>query len=326
MTRKQLVTLAKTLLGIGLLLLLLRGDTLGELRRIFSNIGAGHIIGLFAISMALNLVGCLKWRLFLGVGAQVGLGRLFSIYLIGRFFSNFLPTMVGGDVARAYLLGRALGSQSRSAVSVIMERATGLVGLMVVVLVSTALNPGLLARPEIALSILGAAIGCGLLLLAFFRPALGLRLAPRLAKLPGLGRLAPRITAFIEKLVAFRHAHRLLVLGLLYSIGFHLLTCLNVYVACLSIGFHPRLLDVMVITPVILLLTMIPVSPNNIGWWEWCFSMLLIGAGGTANEGLAVALVIRAILLLNSLLGGLLFLRERASREPLPAAPPGAPS
>lgn len=316
---RKTLTLLKALLGIGLLVVLLRGDTLSELGALFARIGVRPVVALFTISLVMNLVGSLKWRLFLREGPHVGLPRLYALYLIGRFFSNFLPTMVGGDVARAYLLGRAIQSQSRSAVSVVLERATGLVGLVVVVLVSTALNPDLLAIPVIGLASLAAVGGCACMLLAFFRPALWLRLAPRLAPLPLVGRIAGRITTFLEQLVAFRHAHRILAMSLVYSIFFHFLTCLNVYVASLSIGFQPRFLDVMVITPVILLLTMIPVSPNNIGWWEWCFSMLLAEAGGSASEGLAVALVIRAVYLLTSLLGGLLFLRERGA--PDPAAP-----
>jgi uncharacterized membrane protein YbhN (UPF0104 family) len=109
----------------------------------------------------------------------------------------------------------------------------------------------------------------------------------------------------------FRDQHRLLLLSLLYSFAFHLLAGLNVYVACLSIGLAPPLLDILVITPVILLLVMIPVSPNNLGWWEWCFSVLLMDAGATAAEGLAVALTLRAVTMLVSLVGGLLFLQQR---------------
>jgi glucose uptake protein GlcU len=63
---------------------------------------------------------------------------------------------------------------------------------------------------------------------------------------------------------------------------------------------------------------MIPVSPNNIGWWEWCFSVLLLDAGATAAEGLAVALTLRAATMSVSLLGGLLFLRWRQLDRQLP--------
>jgi glucose uptake protein GlcU len=56
---------------------------------------------------------------------------------------------------------------------------------------------------------------------------------------------------------------------------------------------------------------MIPVSPNIIGWWEWCFSVLLVDAGATIAEGLAVALTMRAVTMAVSVVGGLLFLQQR---------------
>jgi uncharacterized membrane protein YbhN (UPF0104 family) len=109
----------------------------------------------------------------------------------------------------------------------------------------------------------------------------------------------------------FRHRRALLLKSLLFSFAFHFMAAVNVYVACLSIGLAPSFLDILVITPVILLLNLIPVSPNNLGWWEWCFSILLMDAGASAAEGLAVGLTIRAMTLCMSLVGGLLLTRQR---------------
>lgn len=320
--RRRILALFKALLGCALLaFLLMQKDTLHQLRIIFGRLDTIHIVILFVIAMLLNLIGSIKWSLFLrGEGAAATLPRLFSLYLVGRFFSNFLPTMVGGDVARSYLLGRSIQSQSRSAVSVILERSTGLIGLIVVVLASVSMNRSLLASPIIAGATLAGTGGAIVLVLSFLYPAWGLSQARRLSHLPVVGRPATKAINFIEQLVEQRHQRRALILSLLCSVGFHLATCVNVYAAAISIDFHPRFLDVMVITPVILLLTMIPVSPNNIGWWEWCFSTLLTSAGGTASEGLAVGLVLRAVNLLSSLLGGLLFLRLR-HHQPDPAEP-----
>lgn len=322
--RRRILALAKALLGCALLaFLLMQKDTLHQLRVIFGRLDTLHVVILFVIAMLLNLIGSIKWSLFLrGEGATVTLPRLFSLYLVGRFFSNFLPTMVGGDVARSYLLGQSIQSQSRSAVSVILERSTGLVGLIIVVLASVSLNRGLLASPIIAGATVAGTVGAAILVLSFLYPAWGLAQARRLSSLPVVGRAASKATDFIEQLVEQRHQRRALILSLLCSVGFHLATCVNVYAAAISIDFHPRFLDVMVITPVILLLTMIPVSPNNIGWWEWCFSTLLVSAGGTASEGLAVGLVLRAVNLLSSLLGGLLFLRLRSHQADEQPAPP----
>ena len=41
-------------------------------------------------------------------------------------FSNFSPSMIGGDVARVVMSSRETGSGSRAAASVLIERFTGL--------------------------------------------------------------------------------------------------------------------------------------------------------------------------------------------------------
>ena len=61
-------------------------------------------------------------------GVGLPFSRLFVLYLIGKFFNNFMPSMVGGDITRILLLGRQIGSQSRSAASVILERFTNRLG------------------------------------------------------------------------------------------------------------------------------------------------------------------------------------------------------
>ena len=150
----------------------------------------------------------------------------------------------------------------------------------------------------------GAGVG------AFFYPpvfALGVRIADRI---PLVRRVAHKVERFLDDVGHYRNNRRLLMSALGLSLLFQFLAAVNVQVACLALDIHPIFLDVMVVTPVILLLSMVPVSPNNIGWWEWCFAVLLVGAGATAAEGLAVALILRAVSLLASLIGGLLLLRR----------------
>ena len=175
-------------------------------------------------------------------------------------------------------------------------------------------EPRLLANPIIVATVAGGLAGAVIAIVVFFRPRL-LQIGIDLLRIvPLMKGLAAKVERLTGEVLRFRHRHRLLLLSLLLSGGFHLLAGLNVYVSCLSIGFAPPVLEIFVITPVILLLGMLPVSPSNIGWWEWCFSVLLLSAGATAAEGLAVGLTIRFVTMGMSLLGGLLFLRWRVRR------------
>lgn len=307
--------LLKTAVGLGLLLVLLVWNDNGrKLLDVLGGFRPEYVFALFALAAATDGISSTKWGLFLADrGHRLPWWRLFELYLIGRFFSNFLPSMFGGDLARVYLVGRQISSFSVSAASVVMERATGLVGLALLALVGCIVNPAILQNPVIAIPLILSILATGMGVVAFFRPglfALGVRIADRI---PVVRRIAHKIEKLLNDVSHYRSNYPLLLKSLLYSFLFHVVAALNVYVTCLAIGFEPFFLDVMVITPVIMLLSMIPVSPNNIGWWEWCFSVLLVSAGATAAEGLAVALVLRVVNLAASLLGGLLSLRDQSN-------------
>ena len=275
-----------------------------------------YLAALFVVAVGTNGISGFKWGLFLkDRGHHLPWWRLFGLYLIGRFFNNFLPSMFGGDVARSYILGRQIGSQSVSAASVILERLSGLVGLAILAGLGCLVNPDILGNPIIAVPLILAIFGTVLGTIAFFRPGVSALLIRILGRIPLLNRIAPKAERLLNAIGEYRTNRALLLKSLVYSFGFHLLAAINVYVACRSIGFDPMFADIIVVTPVILLLSMIPVSPNNVGWWEFCFGVLLVSAGATTGEGVAVALVIRAVTFLFSLCGGLLMVSP-AFRNP----------
>lgn len=309
----RVVQIAKALLGIGLLTaLLLWQDNGRELLEVFAQFDSDYIAMLLLISLGLNAISSIKWSLFIHErGIKISQLKLFNLYLIGKFFSNFLPSMVGGDIARIYLLGLVMGSYSRSFASVFLERATGVVGLTLLAAGFAVANPEMSSNAIIPLTIAAAALGSAVAIVVFYHPSLMLGAVRLFGQIPLIGSLTHKIERMVNDVTYFRHRKRLLLLSLAYSFGFHLLAGINVYVACLSIGLAPDLGKILVITPVIMLLAMIPISPNNIGWWEWCFSILLVEAGASMAEGLAVALTLRAATMVMSVLGGLLFLQQR---------------
>src|SRR5688572_28560658 len=69
------------------------------------------------------LVSAWKWQLLLTAqGLSVPIPALFTSYLIGLFFNNFLPSNIGGDVLRVHDVAKRTGQASAVAASVIAER------------------------------------------------------------------------------------------------------------------------------------------------------------------------------------------------------------
>ena len=74
-----------------------------------------------------------SWRsLVLSERIQMDLARLIHLYLVGIAFSHFLPTSMGGDVAKAYYVGKESGNMAGSASAVLLSRVTGFLGMLLI--------------------------------------------------------------------------------------------------------------------------------------------------------------------------------------------------
>jgi len=94
---------------------------------------------LFAAACLCLLFGqalsAMRWAwLARGLGLTVRMARKVQLYFLGMFLSLFLPSIIGGDVARGYLLAKGKENAGwPAAASVILERINGVLGLMLVV-------------------------------------------------------------------------------------------------------------------------------------------------------------------------------------------------
>jgi len=81
-----------------------------------------------------QLLSAWRWSwLARGLALRAHLPALVRYYFLGMFLSLFLPSIIGGDVARGYLLARqARHTAWPAAASVVLERLNGMVGLVTV--------------------------------------------------------------------------------------------------------------------------------------------------------------------------------------------------
>jgi len=78
-----------------------------------------------------QLLSATRWIwLARGLGLSVLVARKIQLYFLGMFLSLFLPSTVGGDVARGWLLAKGKENAGwPAAASVLLERINGIVGL-----------------------------------------------------------------------------------------------------------------------------------------------------------------------------------------------------
>jgi len=308
--RSQITFIVKLIIGVGLLVALLLVDS--NWRNV-ADIAQGaqlvYLLPFLGIVVVMFWVSCLKWRLFLRSHASdIPMHRLMTLYVIGYFFNNFLPSNVGGDAVRSYMLGRRIKSQGRAFSTVFLERFAGLLAMVSMAVSAYLLSPALRNEPLIRWSILlmgGATAGIALII---WRPGIVKKsLTPFQAyeAVESMNTKLIRVHGYISR---FRDEKTVLVHAMMYSYAFYLLAAVNVYVGGLLLGVQSSLPQLFAVTPIVMLIAAVPITLNGLGTREWAFSVYLASAGTTPEQGLAIALALRAQTIFLSAVGGILFL------------------
>ena len=276
---------------------------------ILAGISPYWIVVLLLISFILVAVSCIKWQMFLRVrGESVSLWKLIDLYLIGYFFNNFAPSNVGGDLARSYILGSHIGSQTDSFGTVFLERFTGYAALICMALTAACVRPDLLVNRSLAILLAGMAAGLGCMLLLVVSSTAQGWVNTALGRFKG-NRVVEKLARFVEVVFSFQAHRAIMIKAMLLSVLFHLFTIINTQVACLALGIEINIFDLAVLVPVVLLISAVPVSMNALGIMEGAFVLFLGMAGVETAAALSVALILRAKNLLLAVFGGLLLLR-----------------
>jgi glycosyltransferase 2 family protein len=304
-------------IAIGVLLiywLVFRDDNLSRIAELVSDLHVEYLVALCVIALLSRLLSAYKWKTLLEArSAELSLYQLFKYTLIGQFFSNFLPGMIGGDITRVYFLNRQVKSVSRSVGSVFIDRFTGLAALLLLVLVLSVANYRLMLLPAVGVSVAAVFLFSFCLVAAL---ALGDRLFAVAKPLRSIGvieRILTMIEALHAEIVSYRGHLSVLLKALLFSVVFSSLNPACLFLSGLSIQVEMTFVDIALVTPIIYLVATIPVTPSNVGWWEWCVTLFLGELGASTAESVTVALIMRLAFMALSLLGGLFFLTDRGT-------------
>lgn len=296
----------------------------------------GASLPLLALAVVLQGAGVAlssaKWGALLSArGQPQPYPWLLSVYLVGQFANNFLPTGVGGDAVRAMQLGRRIGSFSQSSASVFIDRLTGFLALSLIANVALVLSYTGIGGERLETAGWLYLLSIGFTLAGIGAVALCL-VAPWLQKLPGnrlpeavRGRVAQITTA----LAAYLPQGRWLALVLALSLLFQSLWFIINAVCGAALGIQAPLIIYALMAPLTDMLGLLPVFVNNMGARELVFTLYLAQVGVDPATALALAFVVLSVRIVVSILGGLVMLFGGASlrevKEPPPSAPAPAP-
>lgn len=265
---------------------------------------------------AVNGVCAWRWQVLLaGRGVRLGFLRLLRYFLNGLFFGNFLPTMVGGDLMRAYLVSDDCGTRSEALASVLVDRFIGLFGVIITGIIGLIL----VARTgqETALlrhMVFGVVMT--LLLLAVFLNKGIMRRFRVLLRLPLVNRLERKAVEFYQSLYVYRSHKREVAAALGLSLLVQLGVVLTVFAISRALGSGIPITPFFLYMPVIAAVSMLPVSINGWGLMEGSFIVFFGRAGMPGPEALSLGFIYHLVAVAVSLCGGVLWLLIGRGRRP----------
>ena len=267
----------------------------------FVGLMRGADVRFLAIATGLVIVGLVigayRWqRLLMALGISVPLRTLTASYFVGLFFNNFLPTSMGGDVVRIYDVAQYSRQPSASAASVIAERALSSLAQGLIALLGLALGYDIARRFAREIAVLFAVL-CLILLVLLFGDRWG----------HGIALLKGRVREALES-ISFCLRNKSLALGVVFvSLFFHAVIVLINYAIFEALGAHVSLTYCFLVIPIILFITLLPVSINGLGIREWAYIYFFGQLGLSMTEAVAASLMFFFLLILVSLIGGLIF-------------------
>ncbi len=327
-SRKTLLVILKFLVSAWLLYSVISKTGMEMVLSILQGINPLHLVSAALIYILSIYISTIRWHLLLLGGLDFR--RLFSLYLIGSFFNNILPGIIGGDAVKAYYLSKELrvtkgsnetvthlsatGSNGAEAqkcwsaevpyppltiaiASVFMDRYIGFTALMFVGLTALPFGYGYLRGSYIE----------WVLPLVVFLFIIGSLLVFGLR----IGRGFSLLSGFYDYFSMYRRQKTAILKTFFISIIVQITGVFAVYTISLGLDINTPLLPLFMFIPIISAISTIPISISGIGVREASFVLLFGFLGIGPAQATAISLSWFLSVALGSLLGLWEYLRYR---------------
>lgn len=300
-------------ISAGLIYLILQQTSLAEI-----GVLLGQIFGhwpLLIVAAVLPGVGTLiavfRWKVLLGgLGVRPATLALVNAMLVGAFFNYFLPSTIGGDVARSWWIQRTLGSTALSLTVIGLDRLIGGIGICAVGLIAAALQPSLVSGlPQIWVVALIIAVAA-LAVVALGHPRVTAA-GRRVFSLPLLRVVRDKAAVAYDGLVSLRRSKARLWAAFMFSVALQVTIVVQFVVLSSAAEVDVSPWGLAILIPVVTLVTLIPVTINGIGLRETSLAVLGANFGLTAESAVALAWLFLAFQFAYVLVGGLIYMWGR---------------
>ena len=306
-SKKELIPiLARTAISLALILILLytMKDNYGRIWQAIRGASLSvFLLGLVLYALAL-ITASIRLKLIVETQSEtlITLNEAISLTFIGCFFNNFLPTSIGGDVAKAYYLSRKSAEKLSSYTSVFVDRALGLVTMVFMAATALFLSQGQVIDKDLRYMIY--AITAVSVIAIFFISSKNF--ARKFSGLLALVRpVEDKMKRAYNALHNYKNHTSLIIKSLAISVVSQLFYFASIGILALSIGARIPAIEVLLRVPIISAVSLFP-SINGLGVREGSIVMFFGPIIGK-ERAFVVSILLLLVLLLTSLVGGLIY-------------------
>ena len=307
--RQRIKFLAKLVVTASLCWWIFNSINLTVLRGRAENLAIAVAFLCVAILVIQSVIAAARLRLLCGViGPGLRFARSWNYTLVGLFFNQVLPSTIGGDAIKVWLLTKSDGWSIRSSLHcILIDRAFGLIALFLVIALTMPWVISTIEDPQMITGIV-AVLAMGILGTLIF------------AFLPKLPRLLERTRA-VNELRALRDTFRSIfnsfpVYGLvgIYGVSMYLLNVGVVWFVAQEVGINADLIGCLVIVPIALLISFIPISIAGWGLREGAMVAGFAYVGVSATDAVFLSVTLGLCTTTVGLIGGILWLLTRPGK------------
>ena len=258
-----------------------------------------------------HFLGVVKWRLLVNAaGANLPMFAAVRCYAAGLFANLCLPSIVGGDVLRAALAGRATERAEVAILIGVADRLIDLASLALFMVIAGAMVGDLAEAWPSRVLVTSIVVGgiAGAIALPFL-------LNMRLSRWPR--KVRRRVGRTLVSLRALRRSPGAAVTAVVLSVTIQgSFVLLNAWLGH-SIGIDIPLAAWFLVWPLAKLSGLLPVSLGGLGVRDATLAALLVPLGIAAAQGFVVSLLWQSVMIVGGLLCGALWWSTRATGERL---------
>lgn len=304
--RKKLVLILKIVVSLTLLAWLFYTSDFKTIISLVKKINVPIFIVAVVVTVLGLVLSALKWKYLLDLyDHDIGYFKLLNIYWSALFFNNFLPSTIGGDVYRIAALSKLSKNRFYSLLTVFLDRFTGAIALTSIASIAFAITYKYLGSN--AYIFLGLLIFLIISIILFLNENFVGNILPLIKKLP-IANPEDKVRALKESIIAFKKDKYAMLKILGISFVFQFMVVLVNWIVAISLNYNVPFYYFMIFSPVILLISMVPVSFNGLGIREATTVVLFTSVGQlTKSEALLLSLGGYFAILVVSLFGSLTY-------------------